>query len=214
MAAERGRRSPTGRSRSGRWDRLRSRTRIRTSSTLAPDPTAFEATCRPAVVCIERPTVARPGSSLGLYNAGQIGAVRIHPTNPNIAWVAAYGDAFKRNAERGVFKTDDGGKTWRKVLYLNDGVGAMDVEVQPGNPNVVYAWMSRLERKPWTIISGSRDGGFFKSTDGGKHLHARSRTGLADRTDRQGESRRHQCQARSDLRARRGASRWRALSIG
>src|SRR3954470_16788976 len=104
---------------------------------------------------------------LGLYDAGQIGAVRIHPTNPNVAWVAAYGDAFKRNVERGVFKTEDGGKTWRKVLYLDDGIGAMDVEVQPGNPNVVYAWMSRLERKPWTIISGSRDGGFFKSTDGG-----------------------------------------------
>jgi photosystem II stability/assembly factor-like uncharacterized protein len=105
---------------------------------------------------------------VGLYSAGQIGAVRIHPTNPNIAWVAAYGDAFKRNDERGVFKTDDGGKTWRKVLFINDGVGAMDVELQPGNPRVVYAWMSRLERKPWTIISGSHDGGFFKSTDGGE----------------------------------------------
>jgi len=104
---------------------------------------------------------------LGLYNAGQIGAVRIHPTNPNVAWVAAYGDAFKRNPDRGVFKTDDGGKTWRKVLYINDGVGAMDIELQPGNPNMVYAWMSRLERKPWTIISGSRDGGFFRSSDGG-----------------------------------------------
>ena len=118
---------------------------------------------------------------LGLYDAGQIGAVRVHPTNPNIAWVAAYGDAFKRNVERGVFKTEDGGKTWRKVLYLNDGVGAMDVEVQPGNPNIVYAWMSRLERKPWTIISGSRDGGFFKSTDGGNtftHVTTGLPTGL------------------------------------
>jgi photosystem II stability/assembly factor-like uncharacterized protein len=104
----------------------------------------------------------------GLYNAGQIGAVRIHPTNPDVAWVAAYGDAFKRNPERGVFKTSDGGKTWRKVLFVNDGVGAMDVELQPGNPRVVYAWMSRLERKPWTIISGSRDGGFYKSTDAGE----------------------------------------------
>ena len=104
---------------------------------------------------------------IGLYNAGQIGGLRIHPANPNIAWVAANGDAFKRTTERGVFKTEDGGKSWRKVLYINDGVGAMDVEVQPGNPNVVYAWMSRLERKPWTIVSGSRDGGFFKSVDGG-----------------------------------------------
>ena len=106
----------------------------------------------------------------GLYNAGQIGAVRVHPTNPNIVWVAATGDLFKQNPERGVFKTADGGKTWRKVLFVNDGVGAMDVEIQPGNPDVVYAWMSRLERKPWTIISGSRDGGFYKSTDGGENF--------------------------------------------
>ena len=104
---------------------------------------------------------------VGLYNAGQIGAVRIHPTNPDIVWVAANGDAFKRNEERGVFKTTNGGKDWHKALYVSDGVGAMDLELQPGNPNVVYAWMSRLERKPWTIISGSRDGGFYRSTDGG-----------------------------------------------
>ena len=104
----------------------------------------------------------------GLYNAGQIAAVRIHPTDPAIVWVAANGDAFKRSADRGVFKTNDGGKTWRKVLFVNDGVGAMDVEVQPGRPDVVYAWMSRIERKPWTIISGSRQGGFYKSTDAGE----------------------------------------------
>jgi photosystem II stability/assembly factor-like uncharacterized protein len=106
----------------------------------------------------------------GLYNAGQIGAVRIHPTNPDIAWVSAVGDAFKANADRGIFKTTDGGRTWRKVLYVSDTVGAMDVELQPGNPSVVYAWMSRLERKPWTIISGSKDGGFYKSTDEGEHF--------------------------------------------
>ena len=107
---------------------------------------------------------------LGLYNAGQIGAVRIHPTNPNIVWVAANGGVFKPNEERGVFKTTDGGQTWRKVLFISDAVGAMDVELQPGNPDVVYAWMSHLERKPWTIISGSREGGFYKSTDGGEHF--------------------------------------------
>src|SRR5689334_10695724 len=106
----------------------------------------------------------------GLYNAGQIGAVRIHPINPDVVWVTAGGDVFKSNEERGVFKTTDGGKTWRKVLFISDAVGAMDVELQPGNPNVVYAWMSHLERKPWTIISGSREGGFYKSTDGGEHF--------------------------------------------
>ncbi len=114
---------------------------------------------------------------IGLYDTGQIGSVRIHPTNPNIVWVSAQGDAFKSNAERGVFKTTDGGQTWRQVLFVSDSVGAMDVELQPGNPSVVYAWMSHLERKPWTIISGSRDGGFYKSTDGGEHF-TKSTTGL------------------------------------
>ena len=107
---------------------------------------------------------------IGLYNAGQIGAVRVHPNMPDIVWVSAVGDIFKSNAERGVFKTTDGGQTWHKVLYISESVGAMDVELQPGNPSVVYAWMSRLERKPWTIISGAREGGFYKSTDGGEHF--------------------------------------------
>jgi photosystem II stability/assembly factor-like uncharacterized protein len=109
-------------------------------------------------------------SFAGLYDAGQIGAVRIHPANPDIVWVAANGDVFKPGAERGVFKTTDGGKTWRKTLFISDAVGATDVEIQPGNPDVVYAWMSRLERKPWTIISGSRAGGFYRSTDGGERF--------------------------------------------
>ncbi|HYV24437.1 MAG TPA: hypothetical protein VE969_04305, partial [Pyrinomonadaceae bacterium] len=107
---------------------------------------------------------------IGLYNAGQIGGVRIHPTNPNIVWVSAQGDAFKSNSERGIFKTTDGGATWKKVLFISDQIGAMDIELQPGNPKVVYAWMSRLERKPWTIISGGREGGFYKSTDGGENF--------------------------------------------
>ncbi len=104
----------------------------------------------------------------GLYDTGQIGAVRIHPTNPDIVWVAAYGDIFKPNRERGVFKTTDGGRTWKKTLFVSDSTGAMDIELQPGNPDVVYAWMNRIERKPWSIISGSREGGFYKSTDGGE----------------------------------------------
>ncbi len=106
-------------------------------------------------------------SFAGLYDVGQIGALRIHPTNPDIVWVAANGDMFKRSADRGIFKTTDGGKSWKKTFYLNDSTGASDVEVMPGNPDVVYAWIARIERKPWTIISGSREGGFYKSTDGG-----------------------------------------------
>jgi photosystem II stability/assembly factor-like uncharacterized protein len=116
-------------------------------------------------------------SFVGLYYAGQIGAVRIHPTNPDIVWVSATGDIFKANPDRGIFKTTDGGKTWKKTLFHSDTVGAMDVEIQPGNPNVVYAWLSRLERKPWSIISGSKDGGFYKSTDAGETF-MRITTGL------------------------------------
>jgi photosystem II stability/assembly factor-like uncharacterized protein len=111
-------------------------------------------------------------SFMGLYDAGQIGAVRVHPTNPNTVWVAAIGNAFKNNDERGVFKSTDGGKSWRKVLYVSDSIGAADLELNPANPDVVYAWMWRGQRKPWTIISGAHDAsgvGFYKSTDGGEH---------------------------------------------
>lgn len=116
----------------------------------------------------------------GLYDVGQIGALRIHPTDPSIVWVAANGDAFKPSEERGVFKTTDGGATWMKTLFVSDSSGAMDVELQPGNPDVVYAWMSRIERKPWSIISGSQEGGFYKSTDGGENWTRIMDTGLPD----------------------------------
>lgn len=108
-------------------------------------------------------------SFAGLYDAGQIGAVRVDPANPNVVYVAAIGNAFKPNTERGVFKTTDGGKTWRKVLYVSDSTGAADLELQPGNPNVLYASMWHGMRKPWTIISGAREGGIYKSTDAGEH---------------------------------------------
>ena len=107
---------------------------------------------------------------MGLYDVGQIGAVRIHPTNPSIAWVAAIGNAFKPNPERGVYKTIDGGKTWRRVLFISDSTGAADLELNPSNPDIVYVWMWHGRRKPWTIISGAREGGFYKSTDGGEHF--------------------------------------------
>jgi photosystem II stability/assembly factor-like uncharacterized protein len=110
---------------------------------------------------------------MGLYDAGQIGAVRIHPKNPNIVWVAANGDAFSPSHTRGVFKTTDGGKTWKNTLFISDSVGTSDLEINPANPDVVYVWMWRGQRKPWTIISGAPDaqnGSFFKSTDGGEHF--------------------------------------------
>jgi len=103
----------------------------------------------------------------GLRDVGNIGGVRVNPTNPDAVFVAAIGNPFKPNAERGVFRTKDGGKSWQKVLFVSDSTGAVDVEFQPGNPSVVFAAMWRGERKPWTIISGAREGGIYKSTDGG-----------------------------------------------
>ena len=106
-------------------------------------------------------------SHIGLATVGNIGGVEIHPSNPDIAFVAAIGNPFKPNADRGVYRTTDGGRSWTNVLFVSDSTGAVDVELMPGNPSVVYASLWRAERKPWTIISGAREGGIYKSTDGG-----------------------------------------------
>ncbi|MDN5202364.1 hypothetical protein QQ008_13340 [Fulvivirgaceae bacterium BMA10] len=107
---------------------------------------------------------------IGLRNVGQIGAVEIHPDNHNIVYVAAIGQAFNENPERGVYKTSDGGATWEKVLFISSKVGFSDIELLPGNPEIVYATAWKAERKPWTIISGgkSEESGIYKSMDGGK----------------------------------------------
>lgn len=91
---------------------------------------------------------------IGLKDAGQIGAVEIDPNNHNTVWVAAIGNAFKANNQRGVFKTTDGGKNWKKVLFISDKIGFSDLELLPHNPDIVYAAAWKAERKPWTIISG------------------------------------------------------------
>jgi photosystem II stability/assembly factor-like uncharacterized protein len=107
---------------------------------------------------------------IGLKDVGQIGAVEIDPTNNNIVWVAAIGNAFKPNKDRGIYKTIDGGLNWEKVLFVSDKVGFADLELLPGNPNIVYAAAWKGERKPWTIISGGQnnEGGIYKSINGGK----------------------------------------------
>jgi len=107
---------------------------------------------------------------IGLRNVGQIGAVEIDPTNNNVVWVAAIGNAFKANKERGIYKTVDGGQNWKKVFFISDKIGFADLELLPGNPNIVYAAAWKAERKPWTIISGgnNNEGGIYKSINGGK----------------------------------------------
>ncbi|PTM08117.1 MAG: hypothetical protein DA407_08855, partial [Bacteroidetes bacterium] len=107
---------------------------------------------------------------IGLRDVGQIGAVEIDPTNNNIVWVAAIGNAFGPNKDRGIYKTIDGGLNWEKVLFISDKVGFSDLELLPGNPNIAYAAAWKGERKPWTIISGGNkdEGGIYKTINGGK----------------------------------------------
>lgn len=104
----------------------------------------------------------------GLEQAGQIGKIHVHPENPDIVYAAALGNPFARNPERGVYKSNNGGKTWRKVLYHSDSVGAIDLAMHPANPDILYAGLWRAERKPWTIIDGAKAGGVYRSTDAGE----------------------------------------------
>jgi photosystem II stability/assembly factor-like uncharacterized protein len=106
---------------------------------------------------------------IGLRDAGQIAAIRIHPTNADVAYVAVQGNPFGPSKTRGVYRTADGGKTWKNLLFVSEQAGAADLELQPGHPETIVACMWHAERKPWTIVSGAREGGIYKSTDSGEH---------------------------------------------
>ncbi|HEY0528082.1 MAG TPA: glycosyl hydrolase [Gemmatimonadaceae bacterium] len=108
-------------------------------------------------------------TSLGLTDTRQISRVRVHPTNPDIVYVGALGHVFGPSAERGVYKTIDGGKSWRKVLYRNDSTGITDLVMDPSNPETLYAAFWQAWRTPWQLVSGGAGSGIFKSTDGGEH---------------------------------------------
>ncbi|MCB0852831.1 MAG: hypothetical protein KDD63_11435, partial [Bacteroidetes bacterium] len=104
---------------------------------------------------------------IGLEKTGHIGAVEISPQNHNHVFVAAIGNAFVPNPERGIFRTLDGGKTWKKVLFISEKTGFADLELMPSNRDIIYAAAWTAERKPWTIISGGTENGVYKSVDGG-----------------------------------------------
>ncbi|MCP4899985.1 MAG: hypothetical protein GY906_23705 [bacterium] len=123
---------------------------------------------------------------VGLERVGNIGAILIHPDDPDLVYVAAIGNPFAPNPERGVFKTTDGGQTWRHILFVSDTTGAVDLEFAPDNPEEVYATLWHAERKPWTIISGGPEGGVFKSDDGGeswRQLNSGLPKGLTGKAD-------------------------------
>lgn len=107
---------------------------------------------------------------VGLGETHFIGEMVVHPANPDIIWVAALGHAFGAggNQERGVFKSTDGGKTWEKVLYHNEHAGAVDIEIDPTNPRILYASLWEAYRNPWSMVSGGPGSGLYKSTDGGE----------------------------------------------
>jgi len=110
---------------------------------------------------------------VGLRDTRAIGRIAVHPRNPDIAYVAAFGHTFGPNAERGIFRTTAGGKTWNKVLYKDENSGGIDLSLDPNNPNVIFASLWQARRSPWGMDSGGPGSGLYRSTDGGntwKHL--------------------------------------------
>ena len=109
----------------------------------------------------------RTWRNVGLRDTRHIARVRVHPSNPDIAYVAALGHAFGPNGERGVFRTTDGGESWERVLHRGDRAGASDLCMDPGNPRILYAATWETLRQPWSFTSGGPGSGIFRSTDGG-----------------------------------------------
>ena len=104
---------------------------------------------------------------VGLENSQAIGRIRVHPRDPDVAWVAPLGHPFGPNPERGVYRTRDGGRAWERVLFRDDRTGAVDLAVDPADPDVLYATLWEVYRRPWKLWSGGPGSGLFKSIDGG-----------------------------------------------
>ena len=106
---------------------------------------------------------------LGLEDTHHISRIVIDPKNTSTVFVGALGHAFGPNSERGVYKSTDGGNTWKLALYIDARHGVADMDINPRNPNIVFAAFWHFERKPWTFISGDENGGLYKSIDGGNN---------------------------------------------
>ena len=105
---------------------------------------------------------------LGLELTRHIANIRIHPTNPDVAYVAAQGALHGPSKERGIYKTEDGGKTWKHLLYVDENTGCADLNMDLSNPRILYAAMWDHRRLPWAVQSGGKGSGLYKSTDGGE----------------------------------------------
>ena len=113
------------------------------------------------------PDAGKTWRFMGLPGVGQIARIVIDPHDPDIVFVAAIGHAWTANPDRGVFRSRDGGKTWQKVLFVNDTTGASDLVMVPGNSRVLFAGMWQVVRHPWGLVSGGAGSGVYRSTDGG-----------------------------------------------
>jgi len=104
---------------------------------------------------------------VGLPDSKHVGDIVVHPSNPDLVYAGVLGHTFGPNATRGVYRSKDGGATWDKILFRNDSTGVVDLVMDPGNPNVLYAGFWQAYRTPWMLSSGGAGGGMFKTTDGG-----------------------------------------------
>ncbi|MGA9853544.1 MAG: glycosyl hydrolase [Gammaproteobacteria bacterium] len=105
---------------------------------------------------------------MGLENTHVISEIVVAPDDPDTVYVAALGHVFGPNSERGIYKSTDGGKTWKKVLYKNDETGGIDIAMDPHNPRILFASLWQAYRRPWTLSSGGPGSGLYKSTDAGE----------------------------------------------
>ncbi len=106
--------------------------------------------------------------SKGLEKSRHIPRISIHPTNPEIVYAAVLGNIYKPTEERGVYKSLDGGTTWKKTLFVNDQAGAVDLIMDPNNPRILYASTWRVQRTPYSLSSGGEGSALWKSTDSGE----------------------------------------------
>jgi photosystem II stability/assembly factor-like uncharacterized protein len=110
----------------------------------------------------------RTWRNVGLEKTRQIARIRIHPSDPDLVYVAAQGHVWGPNPERGIYRTQDGGKTWEKVLSVDDLTGAADLSMDPSNPRILYAAFWQVVRHPWELVSGGPGSSMYRSVDGGK----------------------------------------------
>jgi len=115
---------------------------------------------------------------MGLENSGRIARIVIHPTNPDIVYIASLGHAYGPQPDRGIFRTLDGGKTWEKVLFVNDSTGASDLVMDPNNPRILFAGMWQVQLNTWGRFSGGAGSGIWMSRDGGSTWKRLTGSGL------------------------------------